>query len=248
MRIAAVGDIHCTKTSHGRYQTLLTHVASHADVLLLCGDMTDYGLPEEAEVLMQELRTVAHIPVIAVLGNHDHESNHVEDVKRILTSGGVHLLDGDSFEHQGVGFAGTKGFGGGFDDRMLQPWGEMHTKDFVAEGVQESVKLESALAKLKTPLKIVLLHYAPIRATVEGEPSEIFPFLGTSRLEEPLGRHGATLVVHGHAHHGSPEGRSHGTIPVYNVAMPLLARINPQQPPVKIIELPMSTSREAAAA
>jgi len=134
----------------------------------------------------------------------------------------------------------VKGFAGGFGDRMLQPWGESILKQFVHEAVEEALKLESALAKLPTACRIVLLHYAPIYATVEGEPAEIIPFLGSSRLEEPLNRYGVTAVFHGHAHHGSPEGRTREGVPVYNVAMPLLRRRFPDQQPVRFFDVPMA--------
>ena len=240
MRIAAVGDTHCDKDSKGRLAPLFAELRDKADVLVLCGDLTDYGLPEEAQVLAEELRALQSIPVVGVLGNHDFESGHADQVRQILLNGGVKMLDGESTEIQGVGFAGVKGFGGGFDDRMLQPWGERSIKEFVQEGVRESLKLESALAKLKMPQKVAVMHYAPVRATVIGEPIEIFAYLGTSRLEEPLARHNTTLVFHGHAHHGTIEGRIQNKIPVYNVAMPLLARTYKDQLPILIVDLPVS--------
>lgn len=237
MRIAAVADLHCNKDSRGRFQALIAQAREKADVLLLCGDLTDYGSPEEADILVQEFRQAAPLTVLGVLGNHDFESGRAPDVKKILTEGGIKILDGEAVEIQGVGFAGVKGFGGGFDDRMLQPWGELSNKDFVQEAVQESIKLESALAKLRTTHKVILMHYAPLKATVEGEPLEIFPFLGSSRLEEPIDRHKASVVFHGHAHHGSPEGQTKGRVPVYNVALPLLQRLTPQGPPFRVLEL-----------
>ena len=163
------------------------------------------------------------IPILAVLGNHDYESGNAEEVKKILTEARVRVLDGDAVEIHGVGFAGVKGFGGGFGRRTLEPWGEDATKAFVQEAVSEALKLESALARLRTPQRVAVLHYAPIEATVEGEPREIFPFLGSSRLEEPLNRYGVTVAFHGHAHRGAPEGRTSAGIPVYNVAMPAAA-------------------------
>jgi Icc-related predicted phosphoesterase len=238
MRIAAAGDLHCTKENKGRFQPVLTQIRDRADVVVLCGDLTDFGLPEEAEILAQELRQNLSTPILAVLGNHDYESGRAEEVRRIFSGAGIKILDGESVELNGVGFAGAKGFGGGFGERVLQPWGEKAIKDYVQETIQESLKLESALARLKTAQKVVLLHYSPTASTVEGEPLEIYPFVGTSRLEEPIDRHGATLVLHGHAHHGTPEGRTKGNVPVYNVAMPLLARAYPNLPPFRIIDLP----------
>jgi Icc-related predicted phosphoesterase len=203
--------------------------------------LTDYGKPEEARILAQALSVVGRIPVLAVLGNHDHECGAAEEVEHILCDCGVHVLDGTSMEIDGIGYVGVKGFAGGFGDRSLQPWGESVLKQFVREGVEEALKLESALAKMSTAPRIVLLHYAPIRATVEGEPAEIIPFLGSSRLEEPLNRYGVTAVFHGHAHHGSPEGKTREGVPVYNVAMPLLRRRYPDQQPVRFIDVAVDT-------
>jgi len=237
IRLAAVGDVHCTRTSSGALAPIFTEAASQADVLLLVGDLTDYGLPEEARVLARELSGLK-VPILAVLGNHDYEAGHEDEVVRILAEAGVQMLDGDSVEVQGVGFAGVKGFGGGFGRRTLEPWGEAATKAFVNEAVSEALKLERALARLRTPQRVALLHYAPIEATVEGEPREIFPFLGSSRLEEPLNRYQATVAFHGHAHRGAPEGRTSGGIPVFNVAMPLMRRVLSDALPVRIVEIP----------
>ena len=245
VRLAAVGDIHCTKTSQGVLQPLFSKITETADVLLLCGDVTDYGLPEEAHVLVQELSAVS-IPTIAVFGNHDYQSGKQDEVQQILTDAGVTVLDGDSCEVQGIGFAGVKGFAGGFGSKALGPWGEDLIKQFVHEAVDEALKLETALAKLQTPQRIVMLHYSPIQATVEGEPPEIFPFLGSSRLEEPLTRYSVTAAFHGHAHHGHLEGRTSSNIPVYNVAMPLLRKAFPKQPPFRLLEIPIAPDQEGA--
>jgi Icc-related predicted phosphoesterase len=160
-------------------------------------------------------------------------------VWKILCDAGIIMLAGDACEIHGIGFAGVKGFGGGFGQWALQPWGEATTKQFVHEAVDEAVELESALAKLRTPQRIVMLHYSPIRDTIVGEPPEIFAFLGSSRLEEPLNRYAVTAVFHGHAHHGSPEGQTTGGVPVYNVAMPLLHKTYPDQPPFRLVEIPV---------
>lgn len=239
LRVAAVGDLHCGARSHGNFQELFGHIASHADVLLLCGDLTDGGLSEEAHVLARELTSAIKIPTLAVMGNHDVESGKAAEVAGILSDAGVIMLDGEAREVHGVGFAGTKGFAGGFGDHTLQAWGEQAIKKFVREAMDESLKLESGLARLRTPTRIVLLHYSPIRQTVEGEPLEIMSFLGSSRLEEPLDRYPVTAVFHGHAHHGSPEGATRGGRPVYNVALPLLRRRFPDHPPYKLIEIPV---------
>jgi Icc-related predicted phosphoesterase len=208
VRIAAVGDLHCSKASAGAFQPLFAQAAEHADALVLCGDLTDYGLAEEAAVLVKEIPRGMKTPILAVLGNHDYESNQQDEVRRILTAAGVIMLDGDSCEVHGIGFAGAKGFAGGFGRGTLGAWGEAIIKRFVQEAIDEALHLETALARLRTPQKVAVLHYAPIRATVENEPPEIFPFLGCSRLEEPLNRYPVTAVVHGHAHNGSLEGRT----------------------------------------
>ena len=239
LRIAALGDIHVSKTSQGALQPIFSQISNSADVLVLCGDFTDYGLPEEARVLTRDLTASMKIPVIAVLGNHDYESGHQDEIRRILTDAGVAVLDGEATEVHGVGFAGVKGFAGGFGRGALGPWGEGAIKRFVQEAVEEALKLEAALARLRTHRRIALLHYAPIRGTVEGEPAEIFPYLGSSRLEEPINRYRVNAVFHGHAHRGSPEGRTATGVPVYNVAMPLLARTYPERPPFLIVELPL---------
>jgi Icc-related predicted phosphoesterase len=239
LRIAAVGDIHTRKNSAGQLQPLFTAASQQADVLLLCGDLTDYGTPEEAKILARDLTTSLRIPTIAVLGNHDFESNQQDEVVKILSDAGVVILDGDSHEINGVGFAGVKGFAGGFGRRSLGAWGEKIIKDFVHETVEEALKLEAALARLRTPQKIAVLHYSPIQATVTGEPPEIIAFLGSSRLEEPLDRYRVNAVFHGHAHHGALEGRTKGNAPVFNVAMPLLQRMNPADPAFKLLEVPV---------
>ena len=241
VRIAAIADIHCTKTSHGAFHALFTEIGETADVVVACGDLTDYGLAEEARVLAKEL-SVLRIPVVALLGNHDYESGQEGEVRQILTDAGVAMLDGESYETRGVGFAGVKGFAGGFGRGVLGAWGEPMVKQFAHEAIAETLKLESALARLRTPQRIALLHYAPVRATVEGEPLEIFPYLGCSRHEEPLTRYPVTAVFHGHAHNGAPEGRTTTGIPVYNVAMPLLRKRFPDRAPYRVIEVDTSTS------
>ncbi len=237
MRLAAVGDLHVKKTSQGTLQPLLSPVNTRADALLLCGDLTDYGLPEEANVLAQELRAAVSIPIVAVLGNHDYESGQHVEVCRILTAAGVKVLDGEALELGGLSIAGAKGFAGGFGRATLGAWGEPATKHYVQEAIDEALKFEGALARLRTTRRVAMLHYSPIRATVEGEPLEIYTYLGTSRLEEPLNRHPVNVVFHGHAHHGCLEGRTSTGIPVYNVAMPLLLQKFPQQPPFRIVEI-----------
>lgn len=200
MRLAAVGDVHCKKTSRGAFEALFAAMAAAADGLVLCGDQAD-------------------------------------QVKGILGDAGVKVLDGDECEIAGVGFAGVKGMGGGFGTRALQPWGGEVIKRFVREAVEEALKLESALAKLKSSQRVAVLHYSPIRETVEGEPPEVFPFLGSSRLEEPLLRYPVAVALHGHAHHGRLEGRTRSGVPVYNVCIPVLEKLALGHPPYWIVEL-----------
>jgi Icc-related predicted phosphoesterase len=237
VRIAAMSDIHVTKTSQGALTSVFAQVSERADVLVMCGDLTDYGLPEEARVLARDVATALRVPCVTVLGNHDFEAGKAEEVRQVLTDAGVTVLDGDACEIQGVGFAGVKGFCGGFGRGALGPWGEDIIKLFVREAVNEAFKLESALARLRTPHRVALLHYSPIRATVEGEPLEIFPYLGSSRLEEPLARYPVSAVIHGHAHNGALEGKTSSGVCVYNVAMPLLKKCWPEQMPFRVIEV-----------
>ena len=237
VRIAALGDLHFGRHSaHGSLQALFTQISQSADILVLCGDLTDYGLPEEAHALVKELQAL-RIPAVGVLGNHDFESGQQEEVARIVAGAGVTVLDGGTTEVLGIGFAGIKGFAGGFGRRALGPWGEKIIKEFVHEAVAEALKLESALARLRTERLVAVLHYAPIQETVEGEPVEIFPFLGCSRLEEPLTRYPVDVVFHGHAHHGRAEGRTRTNAPVYNVSMSMMQELYPDRP-FRIVELP----------
>jgi Icc-related predicted phosphoesterase len=211
-------------------------IAESADVLVLCGDLTDYGLAEEARLLAKDL-TQVKVPIVAVLGNHDYEADEQRQIVEILGEVGVHVLDGDTWEFRGVGFAGVRGFCGGFGRGALAAWGERIIKDFVHEAVQEALKLEAALARLSAPQRIVLMHYAPIAATVKGEPAEIYPFLGSSRLEDPLSRFDVTAVFHGHAHKGTPEGQTQTGIPVYNVSYPVLKANYTDRPPFRLFEV-----------
>ena len=249
VRFAAVGDIHVTRDSAGTLRKFFAQAAEAADALLLCGDLTDYGTADEAKVLAEELASVA-VPIVAVLGNHDFESGTPEIVSEILTKAGVRVLDGEACEIEGVGIAGAKGFAGGFGRGSLGAWGEPVIKQFVQEALQEAMKLEAALAKLRTPRRIALLHYAPIAGTVQGEPVEIFPFLGSSRLEDPLLRYPVDAVFHGHAHRGTLQGKTINGVPVFNVARPLLLRSRPEQPPFLLYEVPREAvpAEDAAAA
>lgn len=237
VRFAVVGDLHVTKEAAGTLRAFFAQATQNAHALLLCGDLTDYGTAEEARVLAEEL-AVVKVPIVAVLGNHDYESGMPEVVTETLKTHGVRVLDGEACEIEGVGIAGAKGFAGGFGRGSLGGWGEPAIKAFVQEALNEARKLESALAKLRTQRKIALLHYSPIAATVEGEPVDIFPFLGSSRLEEPLLRYPVDAVFHGHAHRGTMEGKTISGVPVFNVARPLLLRKRPEQAPYRLFELP----------
>jgi Icc-related predicted phosphoesterase len=230
LRVAGLGDLHIHQTNSVNLQGIFDKISQHADVLALCGDLTHLGLPQEAERLVAELRS-CRVPVVAVLGNHDYQSGHADEVKKILREGKVVVLDEtETFEFKGVGFAGAKGFGGGFDKHMLTPFGEDPIKHFVNEAVNESLRLEVALNSLRTEKTVVVLHYAPIAATVAGEPPEIFPFLGSSRLAETIDHFDVDVVFHGHAHHGTFQGRTTKGIPVYNCCLQLVERISPEQP------------------
>ncbi len=217
LKVASLGDLHVKEDRPQPLRDLFGEISQAADVLVLCGDLTDTGKPKEAEILAEDLRACA-VPVIGVLGNHDYESEQVDKVAEILKSAGVRLLDGQSCEVDGVGFVGVKGFIGGFGKRMLSAFGETSIKSLVAESLNEAMRLENAMRTVKNERAVVVLHYAPIPETSEGEPLEIFPFLGSSRLAETIDRFKVSAVVHGHAHRGKYEGRTPGGAPVYNVA------------------------------
>jgi Icc-related predicted phosphoesterase len=236
LRVAAIGDLHVHQNSTESLQPLFEKISEAADVLSLCGDLTHLGLPQEAETLAIQLRA-CRIPVVAVLGNHDYQSGQQEEVKKVLRAAKVVVLEEtETFQLNGVGFAGAKGFGGGFDNHMLTPFGEEPIKHFVTEAVNESLRLEVALNSLRTEKTVVVLHYSPIAATVMGEPPEIFPFLGSSRLAETIDHFEVNAVFHGHAHRGTCEGRTMKGTPVYNCCMQLLQRANADQPYV-LVEL-----------
>lgn len=233
LKIAAVGDIHVNERDSGNWEEFFKEVSEQADVLLLCGDLTDTGKESEAEVLAEELKS-CNIPVLAVLGNHDHDSDQLKKLRKIFAKTNLQLLDGDFVVIGDVGFAGVKGYGGGFDQYTLGMFGERLNKDFVQETVNEALKLDAALAKLDSDYtdmkKIVLLHYAPIKATVEGEPEAIHAFLGCSRLEEPLNRRNVTAAFHGHAHVGKLEGETTTGVKVFNVSKPVLEQAGYKTP------------------
>lgn len=229
MRIAATADLHFSSARQNALHDQLSHVRDEADVLVLAGDLTNYGEPAEMEPLLNVV-VRSRVPTVAVLGNHDYESGKHIELMRMMSSSGIKVLDGTAYERDGVGFAGTKGFVGGFGRGVLTAFGEPEIKQFVQASIDETLKLERAMAQLRTPKRVVVIHYSPIAATVQGEAAEIFPFLGTSRLAEVIDRHGADLVLHGHAHHGQLEGKTTGGSPVYNVAITLLQARQPSAP------------------
>ncbi len=226
MRIAATADLHFTPQSYAKLQDQFERVHDDADVLVLAGDLTNYGQPEEMEPLLNVLVRL-RLPTVVVLGNHDYESGKEDELRRMLTGAGIKVLDGTGYERDGVGFAGTKGFVGGFGRGVLTAFGEREIKDFVKASIDEAMKLERGMSQLRAQKRVIVVHYSPIAETVQGEAAEIFPFLGTSRLAEVIDRHGADLVLHGHAHHGKLDGRTAGGVPVHNVAITLLQAQTP---------------------
>lgn len=224
IRVAAAGDLHCRDIDHGRFRQFVKQVNEEADLLLLCGDLTDHGRTDEAVVLAEELSAL-RVPSVAVLGNHDYECGKDRELVHELQKVGVRCLDGDAYVFEkALGVAGIKGFGGGFGRATLQAFGEPHTKAFVQEAVNEALKLEMSLGRMDVPKKLVIMHYSPVPQTIQGENPEIYSYLGSSRLMRPVDDYGADAVFHGHAHHGALEGKTEKGIPVYNVAMPLLQR------------------------
>ena len=222
MKIAAIGDLHVTEDNIAPYGPMFEEISGKADILLLCGDLTNFGKSGEAAILAQDIAK-ATIPVLGVLGNHDYECGQHEEVARILRESGMIILDEQAHEIGGVGFAGVKGFLGGFGRGELAPFGEPEIKAFVDVANNEARKLENALRTLRTEKIVAVLHYSPISGTLVGEPIEIFQYLGSARLADAIDRFdNVALVVHGHAHHGTYEGATMRGTPVYNVAQPVL--------------------------
>lgn len=215
--VAALADLHVTDGGERSFRDLFSEISGKAEVLALAGDLTDLGRPRQAEQLVKDLGACS-IPVVAVLGNHDYECGAVEEVSAILRQAGVHLLEGQHVEIGGVGFVGVKGFAGGFGRHMLGSFGEPAIKAMVAESVEEAMRLENAMRQVRSKRALVLLHYSPVIDTVQGEPPEIYPFLGSSRLAETIDRFTVSAVVHGHAHRGAYQGRTPGGAAVFNVA------------------------------
>jgi Icc-related predicted phosphoesterase len=221
IRIAAVGDLHYDANRGASFRNMFAAMNKHADMLVICGAMTTHGKPEQMKAFVEELAGV-EIPVVAVLGNHDYEAGMAEELTAILKDRGVNVLDGDYVVIDGVGFVGTKGFAGGFGRGALAPFGELLIKEFVQAALDEALKLENGLRSVHADLKVVVLHYAPLFETCVGEPEAIWPFLGSSRLLQPIDTIGADVVFHGHAHHGILQAATPAGIPVFNVALPVL--------------------------
>jgi Icc-related predicted phosphoesterase len=225
IRIAAVGDLHYGVGSADILRPSLQHLPDRADLLLLAGDLTRCGGTDEIEVLANDLRGLA-IPVVAVLGNHDYQSDRENEVRDVLERAEVHVLEGEAVtlnvNGSSIGVAGTKGFGGGFRGAHGTDFGEREMKAFVGHTKMLSDRLEQALSGLRSDYRIALLHYSPIEATLEGERLEIYPFLGSYLLAQAIDNAGADIVFHGHAHHGSEKGRTPAGIPVRNVAQPVI--------------------------
>jgi Icc-related predicted phosphoesterase len=233
--VAAVGDLHVGEAHERPHRELFERVADDADVLCLCGDLVNFGKTREVEILLEDLRA-CRIPMVGVLGNHEHECGQPEHVTKMLVDAGVQMLTGQAYEIEGVGFAGGKGFVGGFGRYMLSSFGESSIKNFVQEAVDDANVIENSIRMLRTERSVVLLHYSPVVDTVMGEPPEIHAFLGSSRLGETIDRYdNVSLVVHGHAHRGAPEGKTHKGTPVYNVALPVLRTLGDQ--PYRVFEV-----------
>ncbi len=227
LKIAAIGDLHVHKKDTNNLTALFSDINKVADILLLAGDLTHTGDAREAAILLEALKYCS-IPIIGVLGNHDYEKGQEKAIKECLRQHeGVQILDGEGVVVKGIGIAGIKGFGGGFDNYMLAMFGEPEMKEFVQKAVNESLKLERALVRLDKEdpnmTKIVLMHYAPCSQTIKGEPEQIFPFLGSSRLAEPLVRQRVAATFHGHAHAGTLRGEI-SNVKVFNVAQPVLRK------------------------
>ncbi|MBI3805468.1 MAG: metallophosphoesterase [Nitrospirae bacterium] len=229
VRIAAAGDLHYDELSHGKLRAHFQKLETEADLLLLAGDLTDTGTAEQARVLAEDLKGL-HLPIVAVLGNHDYHCNQSEEVGQILEEIGVTILEGNTRVLQcrglSVGIAGTKGFCGGFEGACGTVFGEREMKDFISHTEMLAERLKELLLSLETDVKIALLHYAPIRETLLGERAEVFPFLGSFLFGKAIDEGKADLAIHGHAHHGRERGMTRGGIPVRNAAIPMLKKAN----------------------
>jgi Icc-related predicted phosphoesterase len=227
VRVAAAGDLHAGVDSAGMIRPLLAGAADQADVLVLAGDLTKSGRPEEARTLAGELRDLG-VPIVAVLGNHDHHADRPDRVAEMMREAGVSIVEGDGVVlvtgGATIGVAGVKGFGGGFEGASGSDFGEPEMKAFIRHTADRAAALETGLAALRADVRIAVLHYSPIRDTLLGEAPELYPFLGSYLFAEAVDRAGPDLVVHGHAHHGTEKGVTPGGIEVRNVAQPVLGR------------------------
>ncbi|MEU0255561.1 metallophosphoesterase [Streptomyces sp. NPDC006184] len=230
IRVAAVGDIHMGPDSQGTLRPSFETLPECADVLLLAGDLTRHGTPEEAAVVAREIKDLG-VPVVAVLGNHDHHDERPEEVTAILRDAGAHVLEGQATvigaDGARIGIAGTKGFGGGFVGRCAGEFGEPLMKEFVRYTRRCADSLHGALKDLEQrdcDVRIALTHFSPVPDTLAGEPLEIYPFLGSYLLAEAIDTAGADLAVHGHAHAGTEHGMTSGGVRVRNVAQPVIGQ------------------------
>ena len=225
LRIAATGDIHCRDSNREAVVSAFAGLGEDVDLVVVAGDLTSHGRLEEAEILC-EAAAATPAPVYAVLGNHDWHADEAGAILERLEAGGVHMLDRRAAVCQvggvEVGIVGVKGFVGGFAPRHLPDFGEPSLRAVYAEATAEVEALDEGLREIATcPVRIVLLHYSPVEGTLEGEPREIWVFMGSDRLAAPILEHGPDLVFHGHAHAGSPDGAI-GETPVHNVSQPVL--------------------------
>lgn len=243
LKIAAIADIHARDTSRGMFKDIFADMSANADIVLLCGDLTDFGKPEEAEILASELQH-CNVPILAVLGNHDYHNSMQREVLHILQEGSVNFVHSIEYiyekNNKQYGFTGAKGFGGGFKPSMWGRFGESEQKAFYDAIEKEVETLENGLIRLmrsnQLEKKIVLTHFSPTRSTLTGELPELYPFLGSTRLEEIIDRYDVDIVFHGHAHFGAPAGKTEKGIPVYNVAFPLMKKLSPKRP-YQIVEV-----------
>ncbi|WP_214409731.1 metallophosphoesterase family protein [Sphaerisporangium fuscum] len=227
IRVAAVGDIHLGEDIRGRYRQRLDGIEERADVLLIAGDLTRHGTPEEGRVVADELRDLP-VPVVTVLGNHDYQSDAETEIVALLRDAGIQVLQDDStvIDCKGtpLGVVGGKGFGGGFAGKCASEFGEPQMKSFIRHTREISELWHKALKGLDTEHRVVLSHYSPVKDTLAGEPLEIYPFLGSYLLAEAVDAEGADLFIHGHAHAGVEKGLTPGGVRVRNVALPVLRR------------------------
>lgn len=236
VKIAAVGDLHVGEINTPKYQTLFEEISQKADIFVICGDLTQRGSLTDIHLFVEQLKSCT-IPVVMVLGNHEFERGKQKEIRAILKENRVNILQGEAIVIHDIAFAGVKGFGGGFGDKLVAPFGEEIMKAFAQESVNEALALERALTSVQSiEKKIAVLHYSPIRATVIGEHTDIIPFLGSSRLEDPIDRYHVDMVFHGHAHHGVHEGKTVQNIPVFNVAYDIMTTLHKDHP-YKLIEI-----------